>query len=300
MSEGLGTVRDGCFDGSVSLEKASKLITSDADGESAYYVDSVNDAEQSLADYPTLIYDGPFADSVLERDAEMLKNENVITFSDARKKAAGYIGAKPTELKRESDENGKLSMYCFSKSGKTVAVTKKGGYLGYITNPDYSGIVSINEKEAVKRAKAYLDKIGYKNMKESYYSIYDGVCTVNLAYEADGITYYSDLIKVSVTLDKGEIAAVDARGYLMNHCYRNVSELEITEKQARETLSDSLTFLNGKKAMIPTKYGGERLCYELHCKDGKNQEVLIYVDTETGEETDILLLLYSDNGVLTR
>ena len=300
LSEGLGTVRDGCFDGSVSLEKASKLITSDADGESAYYVDSVNDAEQSLADYPTLIYDGPFADSVLERDAEMLKNENVITFSDARKKAAGYIGAKPTELKRESDENGKLSMYCFSKSGKTVAVTKKGGYLGYITNPDYSGIVSINEKEAVKRAKAYLDKIGYKNMKESYYSIYDGVCTVNLAYEADGITYYSDLIKVSVTLDKGEIAAVDARGYLMNHCYRNVSELEITEKQARETLSDSLTFLNGKKAMIPTKYGGERLCYELHCKDGKNQEVLIYVDTETGEETDILLLLYSDNGVLTR
>ena len=230
----------------------------------------------------------------------MLKNENVITFSDARKKAAGYIGAKPTELKRESDENGKLSMYCFSKSGKTVAVTKKGGYLGYITNPDYSGIVSINEKEAVKRAKAYLDKIGYKNMKESYYSIYDGVCTVNLAYEADGITYYSDLIKVSVTLDKGEIAAVDARGYLMNHCYRNVSEPKITEKQARETLSDSLTFLNGKKAMIPTKYGGERLCYELHCKDGKNQEVLIYVDTETGEETDILLLLYSDNGVLTR
>ena len=300
LSEGLGTVRDGCYDGTVSLEKASKLISSNEDADSAYYVDSVNDAEQSLADYPTLIYDGPFADSVLERDAEMLKNETVITFSEARKKAADYLGVKPTELKRESDENGKIAMYCFSKSGKSIAVTKKGGYLGYITNPDYSGIVSINEKEAVRRAKEYLDKIGYTSMKESYYSTYDGVCTVNMAYTADGITYYSDLIKVSVTLDKGEIAAVDARGYLMNHCYRSIGEPKISEKQAREQLSETLTLLNSKKAVIPTKYGGERLCYELHCKDKKDQEVLIYVDAVTGEEVDILLLLYADGGVLTR
>lgn len=300
LSESLGTVRDGCYDGSVSLEKTSKLVLGDGNADSTFYVDSVNDAEQSLADYPTLIYDGPFADSVLERDAEMLKRASVITFSEARKKAADYLGVKPTELKRESDENGKIAMYCFSKSGKTVAVTKKGGYLGYITNPDYSGIVSLNEKEAVKRAKAYLEKIGYKSMKESYYSTYDGVCTVNLAYKADGVIYYADLIKVSVTLDKGEIAAVDARGYLMNHCYRSVKEPQITEKQAREKLAETLTFLNGKKAMIPTKYSGERLCYELHCKDSKNQEVLIYVDVETGEEVDILLLLYTEGGVLTR
>lgn len=300
LSEGLGTVRDGCYDGSVSLEKASKLITTQQEDESAYYVDSVNDAEQSLADYPTLIYDGPFADSVLERDAQMLKNESVITFSEARKKAAEYLGVKATELKRESDENGKIAMYCFSKSGKTIAITKKGGYLGYITNPDYSGIVSLNEKEAVKRAKQYLEKIGYKGMTESYYSTYDGVCTVNMAYETDGVICYSDLIKVSVTLDKGEIAAVDARGYLMNHCYRAVTEPKLTEKQARERLAQTLTFLSGRKAFIPTKYEGERLCYELHCKDKNNQEALIYIDAETGEETDILLLLYADGGVLTR
>lgn len=300
LSESLGTVRDGCYDGTVSLEKASSLITTDKQDESAYYVDSVNDAEQSLADYPTLIYDGPFADSMLERDAEMLKNESVITFGEARKKAAEYLGVKATELKRESDENSKLSMYCFSKSGKTVAVTKQGGYLGYITNPDYSAAVTISEKEAVKKAKTYLEKIGYPNMKESYYSIYDGVCTVNFAYEKDGIIYYADLIKVSVTLDKGAVAAVDARSFLMNHCYRQPVTPSITEKQARENLAQTLIFLNSKMAMIPTKYGGEKLCYELHCKDESGQEVLIYIDVLTGEEADILLLLYADGGKLTR
>lgn len=300
LSENIGTIRDGCYDGTVSLEKASSLIVSDSSKDSPYYVDSVNDAEQSLADYPTLIYDGPFADSVLERDAEMLKNESVITFGEARKKAAQYLGVKATELKRESDENGKLSMYCFSKSGKTVAVTKKGGYLGYITNPDYSAAVSLSEKEAVKKAKAYLEKVGYPNMKESYYSIYDGICTINFAYEKDGILYYSDLIKVSVTLDKGAVAAVDARGFLMNHRYRQPVTPVITEKQARETLAETLVFLDSKKAVIPTKYGGERLCYELHGKDSSGQEVLVYIDVLTGEEADILLLLYSDGGVLTR
>ena len=300
LSEGLGTIRDGCYDGTVSLEKASSLITDDQQNESTYYVDSVNDAEQSLADYPTLIYDGPFADSVLERDAEMLKNESVITFGEARKKAAGYLGVKATELKRESDENSKLSMYCFSKSGKTVAVTKQGGYLGYITNPDYSAVVTISEKEAIKKAKAFLDKVGYPGMKESYYSVYDGVCTINFAYEKDGIIYYSDLIKVSVTLDKGLVAAVDARGFLMNHRFRPTVTPVITEKQAREKIADTLIFLNSRTAMIPTKYGGERLCYELHCKDETGQEVLIYIDVLTGEEADILLLLYSDGGMLTR
>ena len=300
LSENIGTIRDGCYDGTVSLEKASELIVPDGSKDSPYYVDSVNDAEQSLADYPTLIYDGPFADSVLERDAEMLKTESVITFGEARKKAAQYLGVKATELKRESDENGKLSMYCFSKSGKTVAVTKKGGYLGYITNPDYSAAVSLSEKEAVKKAKAYLEKVGYPNMKESYYSIYDGICTINFAYEKDGILYYSDLIKVSVTLDKGAVAAVDARGFLMNHRYRQPATPVITEKQAREALAETLVFLGSKKAVIPTKYGGERLCYELHGKDSSGQEALVYIDVLTGEEADILLLLYSDGGVLTR
>ena len=32
----------------------------------------------------------------------------------------------------------------------------------------------------------------------------------------------------------------------------------------------------------------------------KGQEVLIYTNAETGKEEDILLLLYSDNGTLTK
>ncbi|MCM1543933.1 MAG: germination protein YpeB [Ruminococcus sp.] len=158
----------------------------------------------------------------------------------------------------------------------------------------------ISEKEATKRGKEFLSKIGFVSMNESYYSIYDGICTVNYAHKSDGIIYYADLIKVSVALDSGAIVAVDARGYLMNHCERDLPEMKITLSKAKAALSSELAVLSTAAAVIPTNYGTEKLCYEFHCRDSKKQEVLVYIDVETGTEADILLLLYSDDGVLTR
>lgn len=299
LSQGMGTVRAGCYDGTVSLERSSDVLLPESGQETAFYADSVNDTEQSLADYPTLVYDGPFADSQLDRDAPMLKNESEVTADEARKTAATYLGVKPSELRRDSDENSGVALFCFSKSGKSVGITKKGGYLCYITNPDYSQAVVISEKEAVKRASEFLENIGYKNMKESYYSTYDGVCTINFAWTKDGVVYYSDLIKVSVALDSARVVAVDARSYLMNHCSRSLPKTKISRDEAEDLLAAGLKLLDTKEAVIPTKYGKERLCYEMHCTDGE-QEVLIYIDEETGSEAEILLLLYADGGVLTK
>ncbi len=40
---------------------------------------------------------------------------------------------------------------------------------------------------------------------------------------------------------------------------------------------------------------------EFHCRNrAAGDEVLIYINTETGEEENILMLLYSDNGTLTK
>ena len=52
--------------------------------------------------------------------------------------------------------------------------------------------------------------------------------------------------------------------------------------------------------MIPTEGGGEQFAYELLCEDDAGKHVLIYVDTVTGEEDDILILLYADGGTLTK
>lgn len=300
LSENLGKIREGSFNGHIINEKRTDTLASSAESPKTFS-ESMTDVEQNLADYPTLIYDGPFADNVLNKPGgKMLKSLQEITKQEAKKIASEFMNTTPASLREEADVNSQIELYCFSKGDVAVAITKKGGKLCYMVNPRQVGAETISGDESIKRAKKFLSEIGYTSLKESYYSIFGGVCTVNFAYAKNGIVHYSDLIKVSVALDSGEVLSVDARGYLMNHTKRDIYEKKISLSQARKIIPDDLKVLAEKSVVIPLDTGKEAYCYEFRCKDKDGQEVLIYIDKATGEERDILLLLYADSGMLTR
>ena len=300
LSENLTKVRNGSFNGEIVREKKTDTLASSAESPKTFS-DSMTDVEQNLADYPTLVYDGPFADNVLNKaGGETLKSLQEITKEEAKKIAAEFINATPESLREEADMNSKIELYCFSKGDIAVGITKKGGKLSYMVNPADVGGETISTKEAVNRGKKFLRDIGYTSMKESYYSVFGGVCTINFAYAKDGIIHYSDLIKVSVALDSGEVLSADASGYLMNHTKRDNYSEKITSAQARKSISENLEILTENSAVIPLDTGKEAYCYEFRCKDKTGQEVLIFIDKMTGEERDILLLLYADGGVMAR
>ncbi len=300
LSDSMNGVLSSYNDGSVTIEKVQNTLGEKTELPQSL-LSSMNDAEQSLADYPTLIYDGPFADNILNKEGgESLKSLDEITKEEAREKAAEIMNTQKESLRQEQDQNSNVPLYCFSKGDMSVGITKKGGKLCYLMNPAEALEETISSKEAVKRAKQYLKKQGYDSMTESYYSVYDGICTVNFAYTENEIIHYSDLIKVSVALDSAEVTALDARGYLVNHCERDIYDEKITEDKAIEKVSPLLSITGTRSAVIPLDTGKEAYCYEFHCKDKKGQEVLVYIDKQTGEERDILLLIYADGGVLTK
>jgi germination protein YpeB len=179
-------------------------------------------------------------------------------------------------------------------------VTKRGGLLAYVTNPNFSGEAQISAETAVKIAAKYLGEIGYADMKAGYYSTYDGVCTVVFHYSKDDVVYYADLIKVGVALDTAHPVALDARGYLMNHTARKLPETTYTAAQAAAALAPALKLLGTKTVLVPSDDGTEQLCHELHCRDESGQEVLLYTSVTTGEEVDLKILLYADGGVLAK
>ncbi len=301
LSQSLSEVLASYSDGSVATNVRKSTLSLDGNELPQSLSSSLNDAEQNLTDYPTLIYDGPFADSILnKKGGKSLESLGEITKEEARKKAATIIGATPESLRQEDDSASKVPLYCFSKGDMSIGITKKGGKLAYLINPVSPLEETISTKEAVKRARQFLEKQGYDSMKESYYSVYDGVCTVNFAYKENGIIHYSDLIKVSVALDSGEVTALDAVAYLVNHCKRDIYSVNVPEEKAIEKISPLLSVIGTGSAVIPLDTGKEAYCYEFHCKDKNGQEVLVYIDKQTGEERDILLLLYADGGTLTR
>ncbi len=300
LSDGMNEICFDYYNGDISFEKAIGNLEAETTESGEDFYSRVTDTAQTLGDYPTLTYDGPFADNLMTAKSEFLEKEGEVTAEEAAQKAAQILGVQTGSLKREENINSQIELYSFSKGGTDITVTKKGGYLCSLLSDTYAYEETISAKEAVKRGEEYLEKLGFDNMRSSYYSVYDGICTVNYAYEDDGVIYYSDLIKVSISLDSGSLVGFDAKPYLLHHRERSLDEIGLTVSEARGRLSSLLTVLQEDFAVIPLDTGKEALCYEFHCKDSGGQQVLVYIDAATGEQRDLLILLYSDNGILTK
>lgn len=295
----LDTITQGVEDGSVSFKQAGSTLQKSAD--QSMQIDSAfGDAEQTLTDYPTLIYDGPFSDHILNQSPKALEGKSDISKEKALEIASDFIGVNKSTLRFDSETNGVIETYNFFVDSINISVCKKGGAVLYLLGSSNAGESVITPEQAVENAKNFLSAKGYENMKESYYSTQDGICTVNFAYENEGVICYPDLIKLSVSLETGNIISFDARGYIMNHTDRPPVQSKISADEAKMSVSDYLTVMSSRLAVIPTDYKTEKTAYEFHCKTPDEQEVLVYIDVLTAKEDDILLLLYSDGGILTK
>lgn len=295
----LDTITQGVEDGSVSFKQAGSTLKKSTD--QSMQIDSAfGDAEQTLTDYPTLIYDGPFSDHILNQSPKTLEGKSDISKEKALEIASDFIGVDKSTLRFDSETNGVIETYNFFVDSINISVCKKGGAVLYLLGSSSAGESVITPEQAVENAKNFLSAKGYENMKESYYSTQDGICTVNFAYENEGVICYPDLIKLSVSLETGNIISFDARGYIMNHTDRPPVQSKISADEAKMSVSDYLTVMSSRLAVIPTDYKTEKTAYEFHCKTPDEQEVLVYIDVLTAKEDDILLLLYSDGGILTK
>ncbi len=295
----LDTITQGVEDGSVSFKQAGNTLQKSTD-QSVQIGSAFGDAEQTLTDYPTLIYDGPFSDHILNQTPKTLEGKSDISKEKALEIASDFIGVDKSTLRFDSETNGVIETYNFFVDSINISVCKKGGAVLYLLGSSNAGESVITPEQAVENAKNFLSAKGYENMKESYYSTQDGICTVNFAYENEGVICYPDLIKLSVSLETGNIISFDARGYIMNHTDRPPVQSKISADEAKMSVSDYLTVMSSRLAVIPTDYKTEKAAYEFHCKTPDEQEVLVYIDVLTAKEDDILLLLYSDGGILTK
>ena len=156
----------------------------------------------------------------------------------------------------------------------------------------------ISQEEANQRGKDFLNNREFKNMKETYFLKQDGIVTINYAYTQNDVVVYSDLIKVKVALDNGEVLGIETTGYLNNHSDRDVSKIKISKEEAKKTLNKGLNVMSEGLAIIPTEYKTEILCYEFKGKV-EDREFLVYINAENGREEDVLIITNTPNGTLT-
>lgn len=277
------------------------LGTAYAGDTSVSYIGELDNLEAGFSDYPTLIYDGPFSDHIEQAEAKFLTGKTEIDDTQALKRFSALLGEERIKDPKVTGETeGKLAAFSLSASDGTVTgdLTKRGGYPVWLLDSRDLGDPQLTVEQAVEKATAFLDKIGLTSMRESYYIKEGKSVTINFAYVQDGVTVYSDLVKVKVALDNGDVIGFEAQGYLMSHHRREIPIALITPEDALSAVSNVVEVKTTQMALIPTADGRELPCYEILGKCG-NRDFLMYVNTQTGYEENILMLLETENGVLT-
>ncbi len=261
---------------------------------------TLDSLEGELKDYPTLIYDGPYSDHILEKEPTLLKDTGEVSKEDAHLTAAKWTGISPDSLQFGGTIEGKIATYDFLSEGVYVSVTKKGGYILNIRKERKIEDIILNYEHALLKAFAFLDRMNMTNLKETYYFEENGIYTINFAF-LDGKTLcYTDLIKVGVAADNGEIVFYEAGGYIANHRSRAFETPKISEEEARNIISPKLTVNNVRLALIPLNSLEEKRCYEFACTSADGQEILVYINTAALLEEEILVLQKSDGGILVK
>lgn len=266
-----------------------------------YITEDFTEYEESFSSYPRLIYDGPFSDHLLEKEPEMLKRKDSVSRKKAMEKACLLLEIPSYELTEIYEQNGKMPSWVFSdgKGSLTCAVTQSGGYVSYFVKSRRPSSESISIEEGVDKGTAFLKENGYSNMKVTYFEKTQNTLVINFAYNIDDVTCYTDLIKVTVAMDNGEILGMECTGYLTNHQTRQFPKKVISIKECQKKISPLLKCVSGSKVLIPTEGGREAYCYEFKCKSEDGKNVLVYFNARTGKEEQILILFEDENGTLT-
>lgn len=261
--------------------------------------------EQQMVDYPTLIYDGPFSEHIQGIKPKGLTGEN-IDYERAVDVARDFLEEIDVEkINKLSNGNGDIKTYGLEvittdQDRLYIDISRKGGHVVWMLNQRDVGSEKISGDEAVKIAKEFLAKNDYENMVPTYSMKTDNILVINFAYLEDKVIAYTDLIKVKVALDNGQILGYEAEGYLKAHHDRDIPQPKLTADQAKERIS--MLIMDVKEpvqlTLIPLENKEEVLCYEFR-GNFEGDDFLVYINALTGREERILKLLRSENGVLT-
>ena len=273
--------------------------------------------------FPSLIYDGPFSDSTLQKVIKGLP-ESEITKETAEAKVQSIFGSGISNLSYVGESSGSFDTYDFgvSKGEKNyyLQITKRGGFLLSMsanvgntlvdneqnatgTDAEESSSISIEDinstrdQNAIQKAIDFATALGINNMQSVWSASSQNICYVNLAPSEDGIVLYPDLIKAKVELSTGEVVGWEASSYAYNHVEREDLIPQLTESEAKKLVSSNLTIDSTRLCVIPLDYVGETLAYEFSGKyDG--YQYYLYIDAYTGNQARVLRVIQTDQGEL--
>lgn len=272
-----------------------------SNGDKSKFDGGLGAINSSSSEVPTLIYDGPFSESVVNKAIKGLDNFE-IDATEAKEyvtQTLSFLNVESVEYVNET--NGKFYTYNFNvktaNQSLYVQVTKRGSKIVNITSYGANGDKDLSEDECITLAENFGTLLEYENLKCVWSATNGNICYVNLAPIVSGVIYYPDLVKVKVDKVTGTIVGLEGTNYCYNHISRNHIAPALSFDAAQSGLSKALTVKERNLSLIPNKYVGETYAYEFVCT-WKDYTYYVYIDIQTGEEVNILRVVKTTSGDL--
>ncbi len=272
------------------------------DGDLNKFTQILQNLKSKDVEYPAMIYDGPFSDSMVDKEIKNLnfdkvtnnvaKNTILEVFKDINEESVTYLG----------ETNGHFKTYDFKLStisgdAMYVQVTQNGSKILTLSVGDNDKTKNYSLSDAQNIAIDFTSSTGIKNTKCVWSDVVGADAYINLAPLQDGIILYPDLVKVKVDLASGIVVGFEASSYYTNHTKRNINNASLDVDSAKEVVPNDLYIKETRLCLAPLEYNREILCYENICtNDGATYYV--YVNALNGEIENILKVVNTNNGNL--
>ncbi len=284
------------INGGYSIVEASM----DIDTETNSFSRSLASLKDNDVEYPTMIYDGPFSDSVTNTTVKGLSGDNV-TKSEAKTNIEKYFksGASATYV---GETNGKFKTYNFNVKNSSdenlfVQVTKVGGHVLTISGAGNNGQATIDIESAKKIATDFASQNGIENPQVVWSDSIKNDVYLNIAPTSQNIVLYPDLVKVKINLVRGDIIGYDATSYFTNHVDRTLSKGSLSIDDAKAKVPSKFTIQNARYVLSPLDFNREVVCVEVEAKEQDNT-FYFYYNVENGKLENVLKVIETDNGNL--
>ena len=272
----------------------------DIDSSSNEFSRSLASLKDNDVEYPTMIYDGPFSDSVVNSKVKGLSGDNV-TKAEAEQNVEKYFksGANATFA---SETKGKFNTYNFNVTNANdemlfVQVSKVGGYILTISGAGADGEQKIDFDEAKNIALDFVKNNGIEGATVVWSDTIANDVYMNIAPSTNGIVLYPDLVKVKINLASGSIVGYDATSYFTYHTDRTLSKGSLSLDSAKEKVPSKFTIVEARYVLTPLDYNREVICVEVEGQDQGNT-YYFYYNVENGNLENVLKVIKTDNGNL--
>ncbi|MDR2635159.1 MAG: germination protein YpeB, partial [Clostridiales bacterium] len=158
---------------------------------------------ENSVEYPQMIYDGPFSDSLADREVKGLSGADIDETKGRELLALYFDGSQAENVRFDGEWNTDIDTLNFSFTvdgvDASAQLAKKGGSLIQYSTDASVNAGGVDPAECAVIAAEFAARLGFESMDAVWISDYNGIIYCNLAPVVNNIVYYPDLVKVKVS-----------------------------------------------------------------------------------------------------